>query len=601
VRRSLLWLSVAGLAVALFASGCSKGASKLTGPGPSTLVKAPLISHTGARAVPNGWIVVFKSTVANVDGDVDEIEGGRGFRASHRYHSALKGFAATLPAATVEALRSDARVAYIEQDQIAQASVTQTGATWGLDRVDQVSLPLNGTYTYNQTGAGVDAYIIDTGINFTHQEFGGRAVTGVDEITIGGTAADANGHGTHVSGTVGGATYGIAKAVHLIAVRVLDATGSGTYAQVIAGVDWVTADHTTHPAVANMSLGGPVSTALDASVRGAIADGVVFCVAAGNSAANVSTSSPADVAEAITVGATDNTDRWASFSNFGAGVDILGPGVNITSSWYTSNTATNTISGTSMATPHVTGSAALYLEANPGSTPAQVAAGLVAAASSGKITGVPSGTVNKLLYSIAGPAGPPPPPPAAPTLGSPADGATGIPTSTTLTWNASATATAYQVQVASDPGFTTIVSNQTNLAGTSAAVSGLVANTVYYWRVNASNAGGTSGWSASSSFTTAAGSPPAAPTLSSPANGATGVSRTPTLSWTAATGATGYHVQASTSSSFGTLAYDNAAVTGTSVTLPQLGSRATYYWRVSASNAFGISAYSGTWHFRTAR
>ena len=601
MRRSLLWLSVAGLAVALFASGCSKGAAKLTGPGPASTGKAPLISHAGARAVPNGWIVVFKANVANVDGDVDEIESGSGFRAAYRYRSALKGFAARLPAATVEALRSDSRVAYIEQDQIAHASATQTGATWGLDRVDQVSLPLDGSYTYNQTGTGIDAYIIDTGINFTHQEFGGRAVTGVDEITIGGTAADANGHGTHVSGTVGGATYGIAKAVHLIAVRVLDASGSGSYSQVIAGVDWVTADHTTHPAVANMSLGGPVSTALDASVRAAIADGVVFCVAAGNSAVDASTQSPADVAEAITVGATDNTDTWAYFSNFGAGVDILAPGVNVTSSWYTSNTATNTISGTSMASPHVAGAAALYLEANPASTPAQVSAGLVAAASLSKISGVPAGTANRLLYSIAGPAAPPPPPPAAPTLGSPANGATGVPTNTTLTWTASATATAYRVQVASDAGFTTIVSDQANLAGTSAAVSGLAGTTVYYWRVNASNAGGTSAWSASASFTTAAGSPPTAPTLSSPSNGATNISRTPTLSWSASSGATTYHVQLSTSSAFTTLTYDDASVAGTSVTLPQLGSRVTYFWRVSASNANGTSAYSSTWSFRTKR
>jgi aqualysin 1 len=596
VKRALVWLSLGGFVLALFVAGCLQEPD-LTGPQKTgNQALAPFIAHPNAEIVPDGYIVVLKQDIMQVDSDVDDIERSYGIRAAYRYQTALKGFAARLSAASLDGLRHDPRVAYIEQDQVAHAVGTQPGATWGLDRIDQHDLPLNSTYNYNQTGTGVDAYILDTGIRITHNEFGGRAAAGVDEITPGGTADDANGHGTHVAGTVGGTTYGVAKNVHLIAVRVLDASGSGTFAQVIAGVDWVTADHTTRPAVANMSLTGSVSASLDAAVRNSIADGVTYCVAAGNSGANVSNFSPADVAEAITVGATNINDVWASFSNFGAGVDILAPGVNVTSAWNTSNTATNTISGTSMATPHVCGASALFLEANPASTPAQVVAGLTAIASPNKITGVPSGTVNLLLYSLIGGATPPP---AAPTLVSPANGATGVSTSPTLTWNASATATSYRVQVATDAAFATLVSDQ-SVPGTSANVTGLAAGTVHYWRVNATNAGGTSAWSTVSSFTTAAGGgPPAAPTLVSPSNGTPNAFRTPTLTWNASTGATSYHVQVSTSSSFATLTYDNASVTGTSVTLPLLTGKVTYFWHVSASNGSGTSAYSGTFSFRT--
>ena len=599
------WFAIVLAAGALALAGCSKHVAQLTGPlaavpsGP-----APVISRAGGgRAIEGAYIVVFRQSVGESDVDrvVSDVRIHHAVVAERSFKHALHGFSGHLSSAQLVALQNDPRVEYIEQDQIAHAIATQANPpSWGLDRSDQVSLPLSNSYTYNQTGAGVDAYMIDTGIRFTHSDLGGRAVTGVDEITIGGTAADGNGHGTHTAGTTGGNAYGMAKGVRLIAVRVLDNSGSGSYSQVIAGIDWVTADHTTRPAVANMSLGGPISTALDAAVRNSIADGVVYVVSAGNSSADASTQSPADVAEAITVGATDVNDGWASFSNFGAGVDILAPGVNITSAWNTSDTATNTISGTSMAAPHVTGAAALYLEAHPGSTPAQVQAGLIAAASLNKIAGVPGGTANRLLYAlIAG--GPPPPPPAAPTLIAPADGSTGVSTSPTFSWNASSGATSYELQVSASPTFATLVSDQPGLSGTTAGVSGLAGSTIYYWRVNATNAGGTSGWSATFSFTTGAGSPPAAPSLASPANGLTGVSRTPTLSWNASAGASSYHVQVSTTSTFTALVYDQSGVTGTSVTLPQLGSRVTYYWQVNATNTNGTSAYSGTWNFRTRR
>ena len=242
-------------------------------------------------------------------------------------------------------------------------------ATWGLDRIDQRSLPLNNTYTYNATGAGVKAYIIDTGIRTTHTQFGGRAIDGFDAIDSALPAADCNGHGTHVAGTVGGTTYGVAKGVTLVAVRVLDCNGSGSTSGVIAGINWVTGNHAAGaPAVANMSLGGGASSALDKAVRNSIADGVTYALAAGNDNTNACNQSPARTAEALTVGSTTSSDARSSFSNFGTCVDLFAPGSSITSAWNTNDTATNTISGTSMATPHVAGAAALYLQGTPART-----------------------------------------------------------------------------------------------------------------------------------------------------------------------------------------------------------------------------------------
>jgi subtilisin family serine protease len=595
MQRHPLRLLLAGVAVTGLVIGCADQTSEPTVP-QSTL--APLLSRAGGgSAIDGSYIVVLKPSVKEVDGPVNEISVRFKIKSQFRYKHAIKGFAGRLPAAVVDALRADPRVAYIEQDQVAHVVTTQPGATWGLDRIDQRARPLSTTYSYDETGAGVDAYIIDTGIRFTHSEFGGRAVTGYDAITAGGTAADGNGHGTHVSGTIGGATYGVAKGVHLIAVRVLDNSGSGAYSQVIAGVDWVTGDHTTHPAVANMSLGGPVSTALDDAVRRSIADGVTYSVSAGNSSANASTQSPADVAEAITVGATDINDGFASFSNYGPGVDLSGPGVNITSSWLTSDNATNTISGTSMSSPHVTGVAALYLQANPTATPAQVSAALVQNATSGAITGIPSGTPNRLLFSTFAP---PPPAPAAPTLATPADNATGVTVPVTLSWNAASGASSYRVQVSTSSSFATLAADQ-SVAGTSTSVSGLAGSTPYYWRVSATNAGGTSGWSGVQSFTTATAPPaaPQAPTLQSPGNRATGVVVPATLGWNAAARAASYRVQVSRSSTFGTLVYNVGGITGLSTSVSGLAAGTRYYWRVNAGNAGGTSPWSGVRRFTT--
>ena len=331
------------------------------------LVLALLVCLTAALAVVAGelraakdpiagsYIVVFKPDVQRsaVPAAAHQLASAHGARVSFVYQHALKGFAARTTAAGAAALSRNPRVAYVEADQVVHAVTAQTPATWGLDRIDQRDLPLNNTYNYNQTGAGVNAYIIDTGMRATHQQFTGRVGNGADFVGDGNGTNDCNGHGTHVAGTTGGTTYGVAKQVTLHAVRVLNCQGSGTNSGVIAGVDWVTGNH-VGASVANMSLGGGVSSALDSAVDNSINSGVSYAIAAGNSNANACNSSPARVPRANTVGATTNTDARASFSNFGTCLDIFAPGNNITSSWNTSDTATNTISGTSMATPHVT-------------------------------------------------------------------------------------------------------------------------------------------------------------------------------------------------------------------------------------------------------
>ncbi|MCU7725578.1 S8 family serine peptidase [Actinoplanes sp. KI2] len=306
----------------------------------------------------------------------------------------------------VEARRLAAKpnVEYVEQDRVLHAAATQLNPTWGLDRIDQRATKPSRSYTPMDDGSAVHAYVIDTGIRITHTEFGGRASYGYDFVDDDATAADCNGHGTHVAGTIGGAHYGVAKKVKLVAVRVLDCAGSGTLSGVIAGVDWVTA-HAQKPAVANMSLGGGRSTTLDAAVQRSIDSGVTYAVAAGNDDVNAGRESPAALPAAITVAASDSSDRRAYFSNYGKVIDLFAPGVNVRSAFASSDTAVATDSGTSMATPHVTGAAALVLDAAPGWTPAQVRDFLVAHATTGKIKDV-MGSPNRLLFVPAPPTAP---------------------------------------------------------------------------------------------------------------------------------------------------------------------------------------------------
>ncbi|WP_127501377.1 S8 family peptidase [Actinoplanes solisilvae] len=342
-----------------------------------------------ATAVPGSYIVVLqpgaKTLASSVGGQV------------RQQLSIINGYEASMSEAQAKRLAASPGVAYVEQNQTISLSATQTNATWGIDRIDQRARPLSTTYTYPVTASNVTAYIIDTGIRYTHNDFGGRAVAGYDAVGTG--AVDCNGHGTHVAGTVGGTTYGVAKAVRLVGVRVLNCSGSGTTAGVIAGVNWV-GNQTARPAVANMSLGGGASSSLDNAVNTAISRGITFALAAGNSTANACNSSPARVPAAITVGATTSTDARASYSNYGSCLDIFAPGSSITSDWYTSNTATNTISGTSMASPHVAGAAALVLSRNTGLTPAQVRENLVANATTGVVTNPGTNSPNRLLFVV---------------------------------------------------------------------------------------------------------------------------------------------------------------------------------------------------------
>ncbi len=358
------------------------------------------------RSIPGRYIVVLDESAAGARGgnsiaeyiasDLSAIYGGRVDRV---FKYAISGYSVEMSEKEAEVLSRDPRVKYVEEDGEVYASETQSNATWGLDRIDQRDLPLNGTYVYNADGTGVRAYIIDTGIRASHTDFGGRVSGGYTAINDGRGTDDCNGHGTHVAGTTGGAVYGVAKNVSLIPIRVLDCRGSGTTSGVIAGVDWVTANH-VKPAVANMSLGGGASSALDTSVNNSINAGVSYAVAAGNDNANACNYSPARVGAAITVGATTSSDARASYSNFGSCLDIFAPGSSITSAWYTSNTATNTISGTSMASPHVAGVAALFLQNNPGATPSAVTTAVVGNATSGKVTSAGTGSPNLLLYSL---------------------------------------------------------------------------------------------------------------------------------------------------------------------------------------------------------
>lgn len=358
----------------------------------------------GSSAIPGRYIVVLDVDAAGRTGDLftaaritSDLTNAYGGVATDIYSYALNGFSAEMSEEQALKLSADPRVKFVEEDSVMEATITQSNPPWGLDRIGQRDLPLNQTYSYTRTGAGVNVYIIDTGIRRTHTQFEGRAFVGFDAVGDGQNTNDCNGHGTHVSGTVGGSTYGVAKGVRLFAVRVLNCNGSGTNSGVIAGVNWVTANHIS-PAVANMSLGGGASTALDTAVNNSINSGVTYAIAAGNANTNAANSSPARVGAAITVGSSTMSDARSSFSNFGSVVDIFAPGSSILSAWRSSDTATATLSGTSMATPHVAGVAARFLQSNPSAAPATVRNEIVGQATLNHLSGIPSGTANRLLF-----------------------------------------------------------------------------------------------------------------------------------------------------------------------------------------------------------
>jgi subtilisin family serine protease len=382
---------------ALALAACSDPSSTVAGPAsPERLAMpvAPVFTKLG-NGIEGDYIVVFKDAVPDALGKADAKLLRHGAKARFKYDRVLKGFAATLTPGAVAMLQADPDVAYIEQDGVVEASTTQSGATWGIDRIDQRARPLSGTYTYTSTGAGVTAYIIDTGIQTSHPQFGGRAAVSYDAVGDGQNGQDCNGHGTHVAGTVGSATYGVAKGVALRAVRVLNCSGSGTNSGVIAGMNWVATNHVAR-SVANMSLGGGFSSSTNSAANNLAASGVFLAVAAGNSNADACNSSPSSAANTTTVAASTSTDAKASYSNYGGCVDLYAPGSSITSTWI--NSGTNTISGTSMATPHVTGVAALYKATFGDASYSTIRSWLTTNATANVITGNVAGTPNRLLY-----------------------------------------------------------------------------------------------------------------------------------------------------------------------------------------------------------
>lgn len=392
-RRFKLTAAITAVAAA---AGVTLMASPVAGAAPAPAT-GKIYGADAATAVSGSYIVMLDQKT-----DKAKLAKEYGGKLNRDYSSAINGFSASgLSESEAKRLAADPAVSKVVQNKKFHASATQDNPpSWGLDRIDQAETAGDDAYTYpDSAGEGVTAYVIDTGVRTTHQEFEGRAGSGFDAVDNDDSADDGNGHGTHVAGTIAGATYGVAKKAKIVAVRVLDDSGSGTTEQVVAGIDWVTENH-QGPSVANMSLGGGADEALDAAVQKAIASGVTFAVAAGNESSDAGEGSPSRVPEAITVASSTVDDEQSSFSNYGPAVDIYAPGSDITSSWNDSDDASHTISGTSMATPHVVGAAAVYLAGHPDATPAEVATALTGGATPDAIGNATEGTANKLLKVV---------------------------------------------------------------------------------------------------------------------------------------------------------------------------------------------------------
>jgi subtilisin family serine protease len=542
-------ISLPGLllfAGAIFMSGCDS-LIEVDDPATRESTLSASSRHTTGEIIADQFIVVFNDRISDAPGLARRLAHGQQVEILYTYEHTIKGFAFRGSSQAAAALERNPNVAYVEPDGMAYAiDMVQEGATWGIDRIDQRALPLSGTYAYAQNGAGVTAYIIDSGIRFNHNEFGGRATLGRDFVAeedpanAGDGSGDCNGHGTHVAGTVGGALYGVAKNVDLVSVRVFGCSGGTPWTRVIAAIDWVAGD-ASGPAVANMSLGGGANTAVDDATRALIASGVATAVAAGNDGQDACRFSPARVREAMTIGSTTRTDERSSFSNVGDCVDWFAPGSAITSAWWESDTQTRSISGTSMASPHAAGVAALYLQGNPAATPRQVYDALFAATTKGVVTRSRTAN-NHLLYSLGdwgssggggGGGTTPPPAPAAPTnLNAAAASSSAI----DLTWaDNSDNESGFKIERCQGSGcanFTQIATVGANV--TSFQNTGLSASTEYSYRVRASNSGGDSGYTNTASAATleASGSGPSDLTLRGYKSGGR---MTVDLSWTPGT------------------------------------------------------------------
>jgi len=537
--------------------------------------------------VKDRYIVVFKQNVGNPDRLVDEMSRGAGMQVHYRYRHAIKGFAATIPAQALEGIRRNPNVDYVEADGIVSINQQNNPPSWGLDRINQRNLPLDNLYTWQNTGSEVKVYIIDTGIRYSHNEFGNRASFGFDAIDQNGNGEDCNGHGTHVAGTVGGSNVGVAKEVSLISVRVLNCQGSGTWSGVVAGVDWVYAN-STPPAVANMSLGGGgiVISVEEAVQRTVLEKGVTFVVSAGNDNRSACNYSPARLPEVITVGATQNNDQRASYSNHGSCVDLFAPGSSIYSSTSSGNNTYATYSGTSMAAPHVAGVAAIYLYANPNASPTQVSNAILSGATSGALTGnLRPGSPNLLLYSlIAGTPSQGNPPAAPDNLTATAASSSAI----NLNWDdKSDNEDGFKIERKNGSTWVEIASLGANV--TTYTNTGLSASTQYTYRVYAYNGYGNSSYSTEESATTLQCVSPTAPSsLQATATSSSAIS----LSWTyTSTNEDGFKIERSTDgSNFAHIASVGAGVTTYSDA--GLASSTTYYYRVRAFNTCGESGYS---------